>query len=67
MQWLTHALGGKVERAERREYGPAQLDIEGSSALFKGLSAEANGEGVEQPWRSRSVPAGGFRVTGPHR
>src|SRR3984957_4478205 len=23
MQWLTHTLGGKVERAERREYGPA--------------------------------------------
>jgi GMP synthase (glutamine-hydrolysing) len=37
MQWLTHTLGGKVERAERREYGPAQLDMEGSSALFRGL------------------------------
>ncbi len=36
MQWLTHALGGKVERAERREYGPAQLEMEGSSALFRG-------------------------------
>src|SRR5271165_515790 len=37
MQWLTHSLGGKVERAERREYGPAQFDIEGNSALFRGL------------------------------
>jgi GMP synthase (glutamine-hydrolysing) len=37
MQWLSHALGGKVERAERREYGPAQLDTEGSAALFRGL------------------------------
>ena len=34
MQWLTHTLGGKVERAERREYGPAQLDVEKESALF---------------------------------
>jgi GMP synthase (glutamine-hydrolysing) len=37
MQWLARTLGGKVERAERREYGPAQLDIERKSALFNGL------------------------------
>src|SRR5881396_2029537 len=42
MQWITHTLGGKVERAERREYGRAQLkvDCEGgseSSALFAGV------------------------------
>jgi GMP synthase (glutamine-hydrolysing) len=37
MQWLTHTLGGKVERADRREYGAAQLDIEKESPLFKGL------------------------------
>src|SRR6202451_3618426 len=34
MQWLAHTLGGKVEPAERREYGPAQLDIENNSKLF---------------------------------
>jgi GMP synthase (glutamine-hydrolysing) len=28
MQWLTHHLGGKVEPAERREYGSAVLNIE---------------------------------------
>ena len=27
MQWMTHRLGGKVERADRREYGPAELGI----------------------------------------
>lgn len=37
MHWLTHTLGGKVERAERREYGPAQLDIESQSKLFSGF------------------------------
>ena len=62
MQWLTHSLGGKVERAERREYGPAQLDIEGSSVLFKGLS------GGGKAWSSHgdhvvALP-GGFSVTG---
>jgi GMP synthase (glutamine-hydrolysing) len=65
MQWLTHVLGGEVVRAERREYGPARLDMEGSSALFKGLSAEANGL---KAWSSHgdhvaSLPPG-FCVTG---
>ena len=42
MQWITHTLGGKVERAERREYGRAQLNIEsGDSAsdLFTGVAS----------------------------
>jgi GMP synthase (glutamine-hydrolysing) len=62
MQWLAHSLGGKVERAERREYGPAQLDIEANSALFKGLS------GGGKAWSSHgdhvvALPSG-FSVTG---
>jgi GMP synthase (glutamine-hydrolysing) len=40
MQWLTRTLGGKVERAERREYGPAQLNIGRDSKLFAGLPTE---------------------------
>src|SRR5882672_11289155 len=31
MQWMTHTLGGKVEKAERREYGRAQLNLEDST------------------------------------
>jgi len=43
MQWITHTLGGKVEPAERREYGRAQLNIEntsgdGASDLFAGVA-----------------------------
>jgi GMP synthase (glutamine-hydrolysing) len=43
MQWITHTLGGKVERAERREYGRAQLNIENASGdsasdLFTGVA-----------------------------
>lgn len=62
MQWLTHELGGKVERADRREYGPAQLDIERASKLFAGLPGEL------KIWNSHGdhvvgLPAG-FHVTG---
>src|ERR1700732_1478219 len=43
MQWITHTLGGKVEPAERREYGRAQLNIENTSGdsasdLFAGVA-----------------------------
>jgi GMP synthase (glutamine-hydrolysing) len=42
MQWIAHALGGKVEKAERREYGRAQLKIRTDAAgprshLFAGV------------------------------
>jgi GMP synthase (glutamine-hydrolysing) len=62
MQWLTHTLGGKVERADRREYGPAQLDMEGNSSLFRDVPASF------KTWSSHgdhvvSLPAG-FDVTG---
>jgi GMP synthase (glutamine-hydrolysing) len=61
MHWLAHALGGKVERAERREYGRAQLDIERESKLFAGLP------GHLKIWNSHGdhvvgLPAG-FHVT----
>lgn len=41
MQWITHALGGKVEKATRREYGRALLNLEKrreQSHLFAGIS-----------------------------
>ena len=37
MQWMAHALGGKVEKAERREYGPMQFDRTHESQIFCGL------------------------------
>jgi GMP synthase (glutamine-hydrolysing) len=37
LQWMAHALGGQVERAERREYGPARLEIRNGAELFAGL------------------------------
>src|SRR6202140_1853939 len=44
MQLITHTLGGTVEKAERREYGRAQLSVadskeHGGSDLFTGVPA----------------------------
>jgi GMP synthase (glutamine-hydrolysing) len=40
MHWITHTLGGKVEKAKRREYGSALLNLangEHGSELFAGV------------------------------
>ncbi|HKS67350.1 MAG TPA: glutamine-hydrolyzing GMP synthase [Candidatus Acidoferrales bacterium] len=62
MQWMAHTLGGKVERASRREYGPAELGIREESPLFKSLPRhlkvwESHGDHVV------GLPEG-FEITG---
>jgi GMP synthase (glutamine-hydrolysing) len=62
LQWIAHQLGGKVEPATRREYGPAELKVLEGSALFAGLKPQL------RIWNSHgdhivSLPPG-FRVTG---
>jgi GMP synthase (glutamine-hydrolysing) len=62
MQWMARTLGGKVERAERREYGPANLGIQRESALFKALPKQL------KVWESHGdhvvgLPEG-FEITG---
>src|SRR5436853_6828033 len=67
MQWITHTLGGAVEKAERREYGRAQLSVgdakeNGGSELFTGVPASL------RVWNShgdhvRTLPEG-FRTIG---
>jgi len=37
LQFMVHALGGKVRAAERREYGHAQVELLEDSELFRGL------------------------------
>ncbi|NDI34996.1 glutamine-hydrolyzing GMP synthase [Chengkuizengella sediminis] len=60
MQLISHQLKGKVERAERREYGKALVDFEDHSILTKGL------EKNQQVWMSHSdlviEPPTGFVV-----
>jgi GMP synthase (glutamine-hydrolysing) len=62
LQWIAHTLGGQVQRAERREYGPAQLDLRDGSELFVDMPR------VLKIWTSHgdhvlSMPAG-FQMTG---
>lgn len=62
MQWLAHVLGGKVTRAERREYGPALLEWGSDSALAQGLPHQL------KVWESHGdhvvgLPPG-FEITG---
>ncbi len=41
MQLTTHLLGGTVEKATAREYGPARIEVTGEdSVLFAGLDTE---------------------------
>ena len=40
MQLLAHASGGKVERAQVREFGHAEIFVETESLLFQGLPKE---------------------------
>jgi GMP synthase (glutamine-hydrolysing) len=62
LQYMAAKLGGKVERAARREYGFAQLEVTGDSGLLKGLPSPL------RVWNSHGdhviEPPGGFQVTG---
>ena len=40
LQYMAHALGGKVSPAEKREYGHAKVEVQGDSRLFEGLPKE---------------------------
>jgi GMP synthase (glutamine-hydrolysing) len=37
LQYMVHALGGKVRPADKREYGHADVGVQGGSRLFDGL------------------------------
>src|SRR5437870_7665739 len=37
LQWIAHTLGGQVQKAERREYGPAEIEVRDGSPLFAGI------------------------------
>ncbi|MHB1843214.1 MAG: glutamine-hydrolyzing GMP synthase [Deltaproteobacteria bacterium] len=62
VQLLSTILGGQVARGTRREFGGAQLDVDATSALFRGLTSRlsvwmSHGDRVERL-------AAGFRVIG---
>ncbi len=42
MQLMTHILGGKVQRADKREYGVTKVEIDNTSKLFGGFENQNN-------------------------
>ncbi len=61
MQYMVHSLGGKVKKANKREYGFAELKIKESEGLFQDIQNKAicwmsHGDSIE------SLPSG-FRIT----
>ena len=61
LQFMVHALGGKVRPADKREYGHAKVELKNGSRLFQGLPK------VMAVWMSHGdeaveLPAG-FRLT----
>lgn len=69
MQWMAHALGGRVDAGHVREFGYAEVHTV-SSRLFNGLEDKTlpNGEHVLEVWMSHGdkvsqLPAG-FSVIG---
>lgn len=53
MQLTARLLGGRVGRSKRREYGPAMISVDSTSALFKDLATDRkNGQDVLNVWMS---------------
>ena len=70
MQTMAAQLGGRVETADHREYGYAQVRARGHTALFKGIEDHVNqqGHGLLDVWMSHgdrveSLPDG-FKLMG---
>ena len=45
LQLIAHELGGKVDKAAHREYGPATIDARGDCDLFRGLPGAGSTSG----------------------
>ncbi len=68
MQTMAAQLGGKVENAQKREFGYAEIRARGHSKLFEGIQDRSNaeGHGLLDVWMSHGdkvteLPAG-FRL-----
>ena len=60
-QLMQHVLGGKVERADVREYGKSHLTVDQSSVLFSNVEKESTCWMSHFDYISQVAP--GFRVT----
>src|SRR5437870_5733868 len=66
MQAMGYLLGGHVVPAERREYGKAEVELQGSSRLRRGVRPDANGRVTVWMSRGDTVlrPPKGFSALG---
>lgn len=62
MQLMTHFLGGTVSRADKREYGTTEVQIDNTSSLFQGFG-DTNGFLMSHTDFVANVPEG-FRNIG---
>ncbi|QLG88239.1 glutamine-hydrolyzing GMP synthase [Chitinibacter bivalviorum] len=64
MQWMAQSLGGKVEAGKVREFGFAEIEVNNTNPLFKGLADRIHGDKVcLEVWMSHgdkvtAMPAG---------
>ena len=61
MQLMSYQLGGSVEKAERREYGPATIDVDDGGDLFRDIEQEGVRVWMSHGDRILELPAG-FKV-----
>jgi GMP synthase (glutamine-hydrolysing) len=61
LQLMAHLLGGRVDRAARREYGHAPFSIDDDADLFAGLSPSLN-VWMSHGDRLEAMPAGFIRL-----
>jgi GMP synthase (glutamine-hydrolysing) len=58
MQLMAHLLKGRVARAQKREYGRAELRVDDSSGLFRGIGTRATTVWMSHGDRIVKLPAG---------
>jgi len=58
MQLMARQLGGSVERADRREYGPATIDIDVPDELFRDIERDGVRVWMSHGDRILELPAG---------
>ncbi len=61
MQLMTHQLGGKVERSDKREYGRAVMALDDTADLFDGFGGKAE-VWMSHGDRIEAMPAGFARI-----
>lgn len=62
LQLMTHELGGRVSKSERREYGRAELTVSGESILFDGVATTStawmsHGDHIAEPPKGFEIVA----------